>query len=330
MKTLDSLTWKNSPAATTPRRILVVDDDEAMRDLISGVLTGAGFAVSTASDGQQAWESLLHKRYDLLVTDNEMPRLPGIALIERLRHPGMTLCVVVASGTAPPETVRHDPQLRIDAILPKPFDIADLLNTVNQALQVSCATDDQPELRGNPPAGHAAAREWPFRGPRDNAFPRSPLAFRAEAPQHPPGPRRILIADDDPVVRGSLAAVLESEGYLVDEARNGIETVTRSIEHAPALILLDLSMPHWDGWTTFSQLDRATPLLPVIVITARPNQYQKAVDLGVDAFMEKPLDIPVLLRAINRITSEDNTHHLRRITRKDFVTELLGGAGPSY
>ena len=102
----------------------------------------------------------------------------------------------------------------------------------------------------------------------------------------------ILIADDDSLVRGSLAAVLESEGYVVDEARNGIEAVTRAIEHLPDLVLLDLNMPHWDGWTAFSQLDRVTPLLPVIVITARPNQYEKAVRLGVDAFMEKPLNIP--------------------------------------
>jgi CheY-like chemotaxis protein len=139
---------------------------------------------------------------------------------------------------------------------------------------------------------------------------------------------RILIADDDSLVRGSLAAVLESEGYMVDEARNGIEAVTRAIDHLPDLVLLDLNMPHWDGWTAFSQLDRVTPLLPVVVITARPNQYQKAVRLGVDAFMEKPLDIPVLLRAIKRFTSEDEKRHVRRITNPAFVTQLLGNADP--
>ena len=84
-------------------------------------------------------------------------------------------------------------------------------------------------------------------------------------------------------------------------------------------------MPHWDGWTAFSQLDRVTPLLPVIVITARPNQYERAVRLGVDAFMEKPLNIPVLVRAIKRLASEDTNRHTRRITNPAFVTELLSG-----
>jgi len=125
-------------------------------------------------------------------------------------------------------------------------------------------------------------------------------------------------------VRGSLAAVLESEGFVVDEAQNGIETVNHALAHTPDLVLLDLNMPHWDGWTAFNQLDRVTPLLPVIVITARPNQYEKAVRLGVDAFMEKPLNIPILLRAIRRLTSEDENRHVRRITNHSFVTELLG------
>jgi CheY-like chemotaxis protein len=135
--------------------------------------------------------------------------------------------------------------------------------------------------------------------------------------------KRILIADDDSIVRGSLAAVLESENYVVTEARNGIEAVTQAIERLPGLVLLDINMPHWDGWTAFSQLERVTPLLPVIVITARPNQYEKAVRVGVDAFMEKPLNIPLLIRAIRRLTREEGSLRMRRITNPAFVTELL-------
>jgi len=135
--------------------------------------------------------------------------------------------------------------------------------------------------------------------------------------------KRILVADDDSSVRSGLAAVLELEGYVVDEAHNGIQAVTRAIEHAPDLVLLDLNMPHWDGWAAFSQLDRVTPLLPIIVITARPNQYEKALRLGVDAFMEKPLDFPTLLEAIASLIQEEPARHIRRITDRKFVTRLL-------
>ena len=177
------------------------------------------------------------------------------------------------------------------------------------------------------PENLTPAREWSScfqheASSRNTASPASSPHPKATKANH----QRLLIVDDDALVRGSLAAVLESEGFVVDEAQNGIEAVTRAIEHRPDLVLLDLNMPHWDGWTAFSQLDRVTPLLPVIVITARPNQYEKAVKLGVDAFMEKPLNIPILVGAIKALTTEDEDRHVRRITNRAFVTKLLGGA----
>jgi CheY-like chemotaxis protein len=183
------------------------------------------------------------------------------------------------------------------------------------------------ELPGGSSAEQAAAREASSIFQERATFPGPTLAQADAQPKRSgAGHSHILIADDDATVRGSLVAVLESEGYVVDEARNGIETVSRAVEHSPDLVLLDLNMPHWDGWVAFSQLDRVTPLLPVIVITARPNQYEKAVRLGVDAFMEKPLNIPILVRAIKRLTSEEDNRHVRRITNREFTTELLGRA----
>ncbi len=120
--------------------------------------------------------------------------------------------------------------------------------------------------------------------------------------------KRILVADDDAMVRGALAAVIESEG-AVDEAGNGIETVIQAVEHSADLVLLDLNMPQLDGWRAFAHLGHVKPLVPVIVITARPHQYKEAVRLGVDAFMEKPLNIPVLLRAIKPGERNPGTTH---------------------
>lgn len=142
-----------------------------------------------------------------------------------------------------------------------------------------------------------------------------------------PAARRILIADDDAAVRAALAGVLESEGYLVLEAHNGIEAVTRALEHAPDLLLLDLNLPEWDGWTAFCQLERVAPLLPIIVITARPDQYAKAVRLGVDAFMEKPLDIPALLAAMAELLGETPDARVRHVTHPRLMTQWLPSPG---
>jgi len=212
----------------------------------------------------------------------------------------------MASGSPALETIQNARHLQITATIPKPFDDWNFLNAVNKALRVPGE---------DAPSGHAS-------------FATAPLSLAPlETAVAKPVLKHVLIADDDAAVRGSLAAVLESEGYVVDEAGNGIEAVIRAIRHTPDLVLLDLNMPHADGWTAFSQLDRVTPLLPVIVITARPNQYQEAVRVGVDAFMEKPLNIPILVNAIKRLTSEDETRHVRRITNRAFVTQLLDNAG---
>ncbi len=148
----------------------------------------------------------------------------------------------------------------------------------------------------------------PGANPADRQIPTAEVSPSASRRR----PKRILIADDDFLVRGSLAAVLEYEGYVVDEACDGIEAVGRTIDHSPDIVLLDLNMPRWEGWTAFSQLDRVNPLLPVIVITARPNQYEKAARLGVDAFMEKPLNIRVLVDAIESLISRDKRQMIRR------------------
>jgi CheY-like chemotaxis protein len=187
--------------------------------------------------------------------------------------------------------------------------------------------DGRWELRGGSPRDHAVAREWCALFEHEATFPSAPLPLAAQQPKAPNAlHNRILIADDDSLLRGSLVAVLESEGFVVDEAGNGIEAVSQAVHHFPDLILLDLNMPKMDGWTAFAKLDRVRPLVPIIVITARPHQYKEAARLGVDAFMEKPLDIPILVRAIKRLTSEDENGHVRRITNPAFVTQLLGRA----
>ena len=134
---------------------------------------------------------------------------------------------------------------------------------------------------------------------------------------------KILLADDDEEVLAALNGVLESEGYEVILAKDGRE----AIEHFHAghidIALLDLNMPVKGGWETFERLTTIHPLLPVIVITARPDQYPLAIAAGVGAFMEKPLDLPLLLQAIEDLLFEPVESRLSRITGKRPITRYL-------
>jgi len=125
------------PIPVHPQRILVAEDQADIRHLMSSVLASGGFEVRAAEDGEQAWQTLLQAPFDLLVTDSDMPRLTGLELTERMREAGMHLPVVIASGSFAVDSVSDYPQLRIAAVVLKPFDIGEFLTVVRIALRMS-------------------------------------------------------------------------------------------------------------------------------------------------------------------------------------------------
>ena len=84
----------------------------------------------------------------------------------------------------------------------------------------------------------------------------------------------------------------------------------------PDLVLLDLKLPEENGWDIFGRLTRKWPLLPVVVITARPNQLFTALVAGVAALLEKPLAIPKMLQTISRLLCESVETRLARMAGK--------------
>jgi two-component system nitrogen regulation response regulator GlnG len=135
--------------------------------------------------------------------------------------------------------------------------------------------------------------------------------------------KKILLADDDVSVRQTLGEVLRSEQYDVVMAASGREAAAKFIADVPDLVLLDLGMPDRDGWDAFDLMVRTHPSVPVIMITALSGQYRRAAELGVDALMEKPLDLPLLLETAHKYLAESDLRHARRTVRPDFKTVLL-------
>jgi len=129
----DALTFPvNLPS---PRhRILVVDDDVYVRELNAGVLIRFGYYVDTAVDGVDAWRALHEDHYDLLITDEQMPWVTGLELIQKLRAEAMVLPVILASGLPPVNDMDQLPALNIQALVTKPCTLAVLLQTVKSVL----------------------------------------------------------------------------------------------------------------------------------------------------------------------------------------------------
>lgn len=118
---------------------------------------------------------------------------------------------------------------------------------------------------------------------------------------------RILVVDDDEAVRIGLRGVLLSEGYDVSTACNGREAVERFQGVKIALILVDINMPVLNGWGTIGQLRTLSPRVPIIMITARPDQKTIARTAGVE-LMEKPLDLPYLVSRISALLDSEAKH----------------------
>jgi DNA-binding response OmpR family regulator len=116
------------------QRILVADDDQAIRELIAVYLIRSGYKVDTAKDGADAWKSLRQVNYLLLITDYKMPKLTGLELIKKIRSLDMTLPVILVSGTMPTEELKRHHWLRVDATLAKPFSMDELLDLVKKVL----------------------------------------------------------------------------------------------------------------------------------------------------------------------------------------------------
>lgn len=118
--------------------------------------------------------------------------------------------------------------------------------------------------------------------------------------------RRVLVVDDEDMIRDFVAEALSDEGYDVEVARNGQEALEKARQRPPHAIVLDLMMPIMDGWT-FVDRSRREPWssnVPIVVMSAATGLAATARDLGVRACLAKPFDLDALIGAVDRLTRQ--------------------------
>ena len=111
---------------------------------------------------------------------------------------------------------------------------------------------------------------------------------------------RILVVDDDKLVREVVVAVLRGRGYEVEFAGNGAEALDRVAEHeAFHLILLDVQMPVLDGWSTIRELRARGCNAPIVMMSGHATEAE-ALRNGVQALIAKPFDQALLVDVVSR------------------------------
>ncbi len=116
---------------------------------------------------------------------------------------------------------------------------------------------------------------------------------------------RVLVVDDDEVIRQLIAVNLQLEGFDVSTAVDGQDCLDKVAEIDPDVITLDVMMPRLDGWETAIQLRRqpGTAHIKVVMITARAQEDDKShgARVGADAYLTKPFDPNEMIRVVREL-----------------------------
>lgn len=274
------------------RRILVVDDNETNRRILTSQLAIWGARWEEAEHAEQAREVCTKAAqdgvyFDLILLDYHMPGEDGLELAASIRdesfvHPDVPM-MLLSSVTLGDLRERMD-AVGIDSRLQKPIDLRQLRERIEILL------------------GHAEQEETqsPATGPRPHRTSRTPVA---PAPV-PPG-TRVLVVDDNEVNRKLARVQLMKLGYDSAMAVNGLEAVAAMSDpdqHFDA-ILMDCQMPEMDGFEAtraIRELPHPAASIPIIAMTANAmrGDRERCLQAGMDAYVAKPVNMDELRDAL--------------------------------
>lgn len=254
-----------------PIKILVVDDHPNTATMLARGIAqlGSKVEVASAASGQQALDYVENGAVDILITDMIMPEMTGLELIEKLQshpagRPAFSYLITAYDVPGLKVTARR---LKVKDVIIKPVHPERICQIVLKAME---------EMDQARPIVNEAAHTQPF---------------------------TILIADDQPDNLMLLSRYLEKEGYSYIKAKDGLETLEKTRNYLPDLILLDVNMPHKDGFQVLEEIraDPATEHIPVIILTAARSDsldVQSGLNMGADDYVTKPFDRKELLARI--------------------------------
>lgn len=118
---------------------------------------------------------------------------------------------------------------------------------------------------------------------------------------------KILVVDDEELIRDVIKEYLEANNYIVDEASNGIEALEKLENNKYDLLILDIMMKELDGFSMLDRLDKSK-MIPTIVLSARGEEYDKlhGFDLGIDDYLTKPFSPKELVARVKAILNRSS------------------------
>jgi len=270
------------PESRLPYRILVIEDNAVIRLMLCEMLRSFSMevaAVPSWNEGYRELTSSAAKPYHAALLDMEAEDMHGPETWLQFKECAVSGGVVTIAMTTVygrEEILRMDHRERPDTVMVKPVNRLALFQTVQAVLEKAGL----------------------------------PLPVRAEASPSPPqgvpaeGKGRILLAEDNEINRQVAVELLQSEGYSVTVARNGIEALKYADLLQWDLILMDIHMPEMDGYEATRRLraDRRYDRLPIVALTANAmsNERDYCYSIGMNDMLTKPVNFDELLRVLEQ------------------------------
>jgi len=294
-------------------KVLVVDDVETMRKVTAGQLAALGCgSPDVAGDGAEAWRMLERNRYDLVISDWNMPAMTGIALLQLMRASPRHAHTPFIMITAEAERSRIEAAIAsgVSDLLVKPYTAGRLATSIQRAMAHQIA----PPAPEHAATAAAAAAVAEAAGQPQGAVHLPPTA---------PPPPTMLLVDDTADNLHVLANVFKGQ-YRIKAAHNGEKALALCCSDTPPdLVLLDVMMPGMDGFEVARRM-REHPngeSVPIIFVTALTddNSRLQGMELGAVDFITKPID-PTQLKL--RVDNFMRYVELRRQLQADYDNML--------
>ena len=266
------------PAPSRNTRALIVDDNATNRMLLEELLSAWGLRTASASGGPDALRLLEEAEdsdpFGLVITDMHMPEMDGLTLARQIKHRHAQLPLLMLTSLSDTRASVAGRGL-FAGVLSKPVRSAELESNIARALDES---------------GRAASAV------QDET---SSVVIAAHEP------RRMLIAEDNPINQEVLLGTLHNLGYAADVVNNGQLAVEAWKRNVYPLILMDCQMPILDGYQAARQireLENDGEHVAIIAVTAHAllGEREKALAAGMDDYVTKPLNSRVLHESLEK------------------------------
>ena len=277
-----------APPAPDPdlrgKRVLVVDDNEASRQILKEHLVSMNFVPSTVGSGRDAIAELVRaasdpddEPYDLVLMDWKMPEMDGIEtsrIIQRSSDLTTVPVIIMVTAYGREDVMRKADEANLDGFLLKPVSRSTLFDSVMSAFGRAGVSD-----RG---------------GGKDEATSSGPDPTLRGA--------RVLVAEDNEINQQIALELLEERGIDVTVANDGREAVVAVNEGEFDLVLMDIQMPNMDGHEATIEIrqDQRFKDLPIIAMTAHAlaTEWDKCLASGMNDHVTKPIDPIALIEVV--------------------------------